>query len=247
MQRKELTRLQKDFGKKLLSLIAQKQYTIEFNQLETQFHIGIQRIGKEIGELSKHCFDLGLPLISVMVINKQTRFCGDGFLDLCNELNYHPEYRGKMETMFNICMDEVIQCKEWYRFADYIGANIDGLGKFSDPILNVIQEEKIEGALIQVNSTSYERDHSLRAECMRIHGTTCKICGFDAGKTYGEKFSGLIHVHHITPLSEIKGSHSIDPKKDLIPVCPNCHMIIHSKKEGVYLPEEVKEMLSSKQ
>jgi predicted HNH restriction endonuclease len=31
--------------------------------------------------------------------------------------------------------------------------------------------------------------------------------------------------------------------KDLIPVCPNCHMILHSKPGGFYTVEEVKNML----
>ena len=36
----------------------------------------------------------------------------------------------------------------------------------------------------------------------------------------------------------------VNPKTDLIPVCPNCHMILHSKNDGVYSPEEVKNMLN---
>ena len=50
-------------------------------------------------------------------------------------------------------------------------------------------------------------------------------------------------MHHIMPLGLIGEAHTIDPEKDLIPVCQNCHMILHSKKDGVYMPDEVKNML----
>ena len=58
-----------------------------------------------------------------------------------------------------------------------------------------------------------------------------------------EEFSGKIEVHHRKPLYEIKEDYVVDPVKDLVPVCPNCHMVIHSKKDGVYTVEEVKSML----
>ena len=48
-------------------------------------------------------------------------------------------------------------------------------------------------------------------------------------KTYGELGEGYIHVHHIKPLSEIEGAYEVDPVADLIPVCPNCHAMIHKR------------------
>lgn len=46
---------------------------------------------------------------------------------------------------------------------------------------------------------------------------------------YGENFGGIIHVHHLTPISEITGKYTVDPIEDLRPVCPNCHAALHSK------------------
>jgi 5-methylcytosine-specific restriction protein A len=51
--------------------------------------------------------------------------------------------------------------------------------------------------------------------------------------------TGYIHVHHIVPLSAIKESYVVDPVTDLVPVCPNCHAIIH-RKMPPYLIEEVR-------
>jgi len=67
----------------------------------------------------------------------------------------------------------------------------------------------------------------------------------DFGKFYGEEFSGLIEVHHIVPLSQIKKGYKVDPIHDLVPVCPNCHAALHSKKDGVYSVEELRLKLRS--
>lgn len=60
-------------------------------------------------------------------------------------------------------------------------------------------------------------------------------------KVYGEAGKGLIHIHHVVPISSIKAEYQIDYEKDLIPVCPNCHAMIHRKKEP-YTIEEVRSM-----
>jgi 5-methylcytosine-specific restriction protein A len=48
---------------------------------------------------------------------------------------------------------------------------------------------------------------------------------------------GFIHVHHINQISEIGREYEIDPIKDLIPVCPNCHSMIHSKRPAFTIDE----------
>ena len=67
---------------------------------------------------------------------------------------------------------------------------------------------------------------------MKIHGYKCAICGFDAKEVYGNEFEGKIHVHHITPIHEVGIEYKVNPLTDLIPVCPNCHMILHTKVKG---------------
>jgi len=64
---------------------------------------------------------------------------------------------------------------------------------------------------------------------------------------YGSIGKDFIHVHHITFLSNTTGNHKIDPEKDLIPVCPNCHSMLHIKYKGEYASvEELKSMLKQK-
>jgi hypothetical protein len=49
----------------------------------------------------------------------------------------------------------------------------------------------------------------------------------------------IVHVHYLRPSSDIKESYIVDPFKDLSPVCPNCHAMIHRKKPP-YAIEEIK-------
>lgn len=104
-----------------------------------------------------------------------------------------------------------------------------------------------EGTKYKIIVNAYERNKKAREECLRSNGTRCAICGFDFGKFYGEMFDGKIHVHHIKPLEEIKENYFVEPKTDLIPVCPNCHMILHSKINGVYTVDEVKKFIQHQQ
>lgn len=64
-------------------------------------------------------------------------------------------------------------------------------------------------------------------------------------KFYGAEFKEIIEVHHIVPVSQIGEAYVVDPIKDLIPVCPNCHAVLHSKKNSVYASEELHALLKS--
>ena len=103
----------------------------------------------------------------------------------------------------------------------------------------------LEGGMQDILTNKYERNLNARKKCIAVYGTACCICGFDFGVVYGPEFAGKIHVHHKLPLFEIKEDYAVDPVKDLIPVCPNCHMVLHSKPGGFYTIEEVKYFFKS--
>jgi 5-methylcytosine-specific restriction protein A len=84
-----------------------------------------------------------------------------------------------------------------------------------------------EGALKKIQVNVYERDARARAACIEHYGHKCSVCDFDFEKVYGEIGVGYIHVHHLIPLSKIVKEYSVDPVKDLRPVCANCHAVIH--------------------
>jgi len=84
-----------------------------------------------------------------------------------------------------------------------------------------------EGTPTQVLTNRYERNVEARRACIKHYGAKCFICKFDFEKVYGSVAKGFIHVHHRVPLSEIRSNYQVDPIKDLVPVCPNCHAVIH--------------------
>lgn len=84
-----------------------------------------------------------------------------------------------------------------------------------------------EGSLRQIQVNAYERDRTARDACIRHYGAKCFVCGFNFENVYGQIGTGYIHVHHLVPLSQIRREYSVDPIRDLRPVCPNCHAMIH--------------------
>ena len=95
---------------------------------------------------------------------------------------------------------------------------------------NDIAEPYREGNLRQITVNAHERNQKARADCIAHYGYCCAVCGFNFEAKYGEVGNGVIEVHHIIPLSQISGEYVVDPVKDLIPVCSNCHTIIHKRK-----------------
>ena len=103
-----------------------------------------------------------------------------------------------------------------------------GLNEFISPdeVLSTIP--LVEGSVCRITVNAYERSMKARTLCIEAYGTSCYICGFSFGSVYGAEAEGYIHVHHVRPLSEVRGEYEVDPVKDLRPVCPNCHAVIHS-------------------
>lgn len=103
-----------------------------------------------------------------------------------------------------------------------------------------------EGAMHRVSSNRYERNEQARNECIQFYGPTCVICGLNFQSVYGATAAGFIHVHHITPISAIGESYKVNPIKDLVPLCPNCHCVVHLANPPHSI-EQVKKMRSASQ
>jgi len=116
-----------------------------------------------------------------------------------------------------------------------------------DEMLDVAQIENGDEKLVgkkQVLVNKYERNPFFRSECLRHYGYDCQVCGFSFHKVYGELGSKFCHVHHIEPISEKGGEGKIDPIVDLVPVCANCHAMLH-RGDTVIKPDELRKMLNS--
>lgn len=104
-------------------------------------------------------------------------------------------------------------------------------------------DDLYEGTVHRIIVNAYERNPEARLKCISHYGSKCFVCGFDFEKVYGEVGQGIIHVHHLTPLSSIGEEYQVDPIKDMRPICPNCHVIIH-KKQPPYSIEKAKEFFN---
>lgn len=105
-----------------------------------------------------------------------------------------------------------------------------GIGQFGQPSSQSGDEAVgglVEGAKTTVAVNRYERNRRARKLCVEHFGAKCQVCDIDFGARYGGIGEGFIHVHHITPIASIGATYKLDPLTDLVPVCPNCHAIIH--------------------
>lgn len=112
--------------------------------------------------------------------------------------------------------------------------------------VDALQEEggyRLEGAEKLYFVKKYERDPHNRKRAIEIHGLNCYACGFNFEEMYGERGKDFIEVHHLQPLSTLKEEVQINPKTDLVPLCANCHRMVHRKKDNVLTIEELKRII----
>jgi 5-methylcytosine-specific restriction endonuclease McrA len=88
----------------------------------------------------------------------------------------------------------------------------------------------VEGAILQERDREiHKRNPKLRELCIKHYGDEyrCLICEMNFVERYGEIGKEFIEVHHLNPISETDGEHEVNPATDLIPLCSNCHSMIH--------------------
>ena len=94
-----------------------------------------------------------------------------------------------------------------------------------------------EGAVEKIYVNRYERDRRNREIAIDIHGLNCLACNFNFGKFYGSIGARYIVIHHVVPVSKLGPNYQIDPSTDLVPLCANCHSMIHVSNPPLSLDE----------
>ncbi len=117
--------------------------------------------------------------------------------------------------------------------------------EYNDQQAGDLETVIIEGGKKKVFTTKYERKKESRDQALKIHGYTCQVCCFNFQETYGNWGEGFIHVHHLKPLSTNEEEVEINPVTDLSVVCPNCHSMIHRKKNVLKSLEELRKMIKA--
>jgi 5-methylcytosine-specific restriction protein A len=113
-----------------------------------------------------------------------------------------------------------------------------------DPIedIAIYDAPAAEGAILQSVVLRRERNPRNRLLCVRIHGYCCKACRIDPRSSYGEAGS-IIEVHHLEPLANLSAPRTYDPRTDLVPLCPNCHRAVHTRRPIPYALEELQSFM----
>lgn len=106
------------------------------------------------------------------------------------------------------------------------------LDKTNTSLIN--QEEFDEGFKRQITIEVSSRSSKANEIAKKKHGTTCVVCAFDFGKTYGPHGFGFIEVHHLEPISLGERKTKVE---DLRPVCANCHRMLHRGEELLSINE----------
>lgn len=104
-----------------------------------------------------------------------------------------------------------------------------------------IEEIISEGRVVSRYVNTHERSTRLRMIALEhfTHNNMiyCDCCGFNFPTYYGENYGkDCIEIHHIKPIFQYQGD-SFEQVVDnalqnLLPVCPNCHRVIHKNHIG---------------
>ena len=114
---------------------------------------------------------------------------------------------------------------------------------------DVIEEEvttegAMEGAVLLATVRRRERNPRNRLLCIRLHGETCSACGLEPRSIYGDA-GAILEVHHLEPLSLLGEPRRYDPASDLVPLCPNCHRAVHTRRPVPLSLPELRSILST--
>ena len=105
----------------------------------------------------------------------------------------------------------------------------------------IVEREETEGERKHVEFERSHRNPILRRRCIERWGYRCQVCGIDMEQIYGELGKDFIEVHHLKPISTYDESRPDDYVENLVPLCPNCHAMIHHGADGPLTLKELRE------
>lgn len=126
--------------------------------------------------------------------------------------------------------------------------NLEGTVKKAQPQQEVkVQKfrEETEGERKHITKEMevIHRNPQLRQQCISRYGYQCQCCGMDFAEMYGETLgANFIEVHHLKPIStfETDGIPE-DFVENLVPLCSNCHSMIHHIEQSEHPLRELRE------
>ena len=99
---------------------------------------------------------------------------------------------------------------------------------------NFRQETEGERKHITKEMDVVYRNPQLRQQCLDKYGYQCQCCGMNFAELYGEELgANFIEVHHLKLISSFE-TEGIPENflENLVPLCSNCHSMIHHIKDS---------------
>ncbi len=196
--------------------------------------------------------------------NLYTFFMPTFYISLCAEVGDKPRAKGcRYEHYMSIIKEIAIELHGYSHLLDAIEREtIDYIQSdiltaqdlvfqvlYKQPQIHYDENEQsshYEGSKRRVSIITYERSQAARMSCIAKKGCTCVVCGFNFQERYGDAGKDYIHVHHVIPISSRQDRYKLNVDKDLVPVCPNCHAMLHKEIAGKYVSvEELSEIVNS--
>lgn len=224
----------------------------KFNDLMGQigFHV---RVKQPKSELSKRYHKRNVSFYeSKFKKDRANSISYDGLVELIDFFSYLlnkeiPKYNNNpielMYELMNECYQNYYEDFKQGNFGQVIDDSlVDNI--ILDLEAELIEEgHGIEGAVKHYYGKRYERDSRNRVLAIKKHGLNCYACGFNFEKLYGQRGKDFIEVHHIKPLSTLEEAVEVNPETDLVPLCANCHRMVHRSKDNVLSFEELKQLI----
>lgn len=219
----------------VVKLLKELDFHIIEKSITTAAYLALKELNREstleeIKEtiLTNKLYDFGAQDITDVIRNQIERYC--------DNVSRKQKHNNKL---FHKNKTSLYSLLEFDKYADYDENEIND-------VTNSL-ESSSEGTMKKVYTSVYERDPKLRKEALRRHGLTCFACGFNFEQVYGEYAKGYIHIHHTQPLFENEGKKRKGIVEDLVPVCANCHSVIHRRRNETKSINEIKEMILKQQ
>lgn len=111
-----------------------------------------------------------------------------------------------------------------------------------------------EGTQVVVRTKVYKRSSKLRKMAIQHYTTAdgrikCKVCCFDFEEFYGEFGKDFIEIHHQKPVFQFDGEDVertiSNALENVIPLCSNCHRMIHRRRDNPLSFDEIKEHINN--
>lgn len=181
--------------------------------------------------------DQGFPLIFLL----EGRLIDYSWLEFSSDFGFKPGFYVAGQTM-RVAPERVETSP--YKSVEAFAAAL-GLGDLPNEPGSIAQDSA---------RTGFEEGSRTLREHLRLERSTalvgqfkasltdyaCAICGFDFETTFGDLGKGFIEAHHVEPLGET--GTSFRHIEDLLPVCSNCHRMLHRRWPAL-VPDELRAIL----